>query len=77
MLINHFEKSYVKTFCFTRTLSQYTRTQDWYALEGLPWWVWHSGAQELAKFPNYNLAEQGYVKPHQTHRNIRIPSEQA
>lgn len=76
-ILNDFEESHVKTFCLTRTLSWYTRA-PWLVgpkrspIEGM---ALGSPAIE-AKSADGNVAEQGYVKPHQTHGAIRIPSEQ-
>lgn len=76
-ILNDFKESHVKTFCLTRTLSRYTRA-PWLVgpkrppIEGVA--LGSPGIE--TKSADCNLAEQGYVKPHQTHGTIRIPSEQ-
>lgn len=71
-ILNNFKESHVKTFCLTG-LSRYTRA---------PWLVGPKrppigcvlGSPGIeAKSADCNLAEQGYVKPHQTHGTMKFP----
>lgn len=70
---NNSEESHVKTFCFTGTLSRYTRAPR---LEGLKRPPTEGMALGSPGVEAKSTDEQGYVNLHQTHCTIRVPREQ-